>query len=307
MQYAPTHDRAEAREADGPMTEPIRGYNFLGLTPEETKYENARVVILPVAYDATTSYKSGTKYGPVAIIAASREVETYDPESHRDIGTIGIHTALEIEAEADGPARMIEVVEKAVAGHLKNGKFVVMLGGEHSLTTAPVRAHKAKFPNLSVLHIDAHADMRESYQGSKWSHASVMRRVREICPAVSVGIRNASEDCLQSIAAGKCPVFWAKDVAGKSGWQGDALGNLTEQVYITLDLDVFDPSIMPAVGTPEPGGMYWYETLEFLRMVFARKNVVGFDIVELSPIAGLHHPDFLAAKLTAEMVRMVRF
>ena len=289
------------------MTEPIRGYSFLGLTREETDYAKSRVVILPVAYDATTSYKSGTKYGPAAIIAASREVETYDPESGRDIGEIGIHTALEIEAEADGPAKMIEVVERAVTMHLKNGKFVVMLGGEHSLTSAPVRAHKAKYPNLSVLHIDAHADMRDSYQGSKWSHASVMRRVREMVPAVSVGIRNASEDCHQSIAAGKCPIYWAEDVVGKTGWQENALKNLTDQVYITFDLDALDPSIMPALGTPEPGGMQWYETLDFLRLVFSKKQVVGFDIVELSPIAGLHHPDFLAAKLTAEMVRMVRF
>ncbi len=289
------------------MSEPIRGYNFLGLTPAETDYDNARVVILPVAYDATVSYKSGTKYGPAAIIAASREVETFDPASGRDIGEVGIHTALEIEAEADGPGKMVDVVEAAVTAHLGNQKFVVMLGGEHSLTTAPVRAHKARYPNLSVLHIDAHADMRDSYQGSKWSHASVMRRVRELVPAVSVGIRNASEDCVHSIRAGKCPVYWAKDIVGKSGWQDDAIDQLTDIVYITVDLDAFDPSIMPAVGTPEPGGMMWYETLEFLRQVFQRKRVVGFDIVELSPIAGVHHPDFLAAKLTAEMVRMVRF
>ncbi|HWO57759.1 MAG TPA: agmatinase [bacterium] len=289
------------------MTEPLRGYNFLGLTPEETEYGHSHIVILPVAYDATTSYKSGTKYGPAAIIAASREVETFDPASGRDIGEIGIHTALEIEAEADGPAQMIDVVERAVAQHLRNGKFVVMLGGEHSLTTGPVRAHRAKYTELSVLHIDAHADMRESYQGSKWSHASVMRRVRELCPAVSVGIRNASEDCLRSLRAANAPVYWARDIVGRSGWQEEAIKPLSDQVYITLDLDALDPSIMPAVGTPEPGGLHWYETLDFLRMVFARKQVVGFDIVELSPIPGLHHPDFLAAKLTAEMVRMVRF
>lgn len=134
-----------------------------------------------------------------------------------------------------------------------------------------------------------------------------MRRVREMVPAVSVGIRNASEDCVQSLKAGKCPVYWAKDVVGKSGWQDAAINHLTDQVYITLDLDAFDPSIMPAVGTPEPGGMHWYETLDFIRLVFSKKNVVGFDVIELSPIAGLHHPDFLAAKLTAEMIRMVKF
>jgi agmatinase len=280
-----------------------RGYNFLGLTEEEAHYEPARVVILPVAYDGTTSYRAGTKYGPAAIIAASREVETFDPRTGREIGEIGITTALEIEAEADGPSAMVDTVEREVARHLKAGKYVVMLGGEHSITTGAVRAHKARHPDLTVLHIDAHADMRDSFQGSKYSHASVMRRVREICPAVSVGIRNASADCLQSIKSSSAPVIWAEECVGKSGWHDRAIKPLSDQVYITFDLDAFDPAIMPAVGTPEPGGLHWYETLEFLRAVFAQRKVVGFDVVELSPLAGLHHADFLAAKLVAEMIR----
>jgi agmatinase len=283
-----------------------RGYNFLGLTPRESEYDPARVVIVPVAYDATTSYRSGTKYGPAAIIAASREVETFDPETGRDIGEIGIHTALEIEAEADGPKAMVDTVERVIASHLARGKYCVTLGGEHSITTGAVRAHKAKYPELSVLQFDAHADMRDTYQGSKWSHACVMRRVRELAPAVSVGIRNASADCHQSIEAARAPVFWAKDCVGKTGWQDRALAALTQQVYITIDLDGFDPSIMPAVGTPEPGGFLWQETIDFLRLIFLKKTVVGFDVVELSPISGLHHADFLAARLVAEMVRMMR-
>ncbi|MEW5875561.1 MAG: agmatinase [Candidatus Zixiibacteriota bacterium] len=280
-----------------------RGYNFLGLSEEEARYEPARVVVLPVAYDGTTSYRAGTKYGPAAIIAASREVETFDYRTSREIGEIGITTALEVETEADGPAAMVDTVEREVARHLKAGKYVVMLGGEHSLTTGAVRAHKAKYPNLSVLHIDAHADMRDSFQGSKYSHASVMRRVREICPAVSVGIRNASADCMQSIKSSGAPVIWAEECVGETGWHDRAIKPLSDQVYITFDLDAFDPAIMPAVGTPEPGGLHWYETLEFLRAVFAQRTVVGFDVVELSPLAGLHHADFLAAKLVAEMIR----
>jgi agmatinase len=290
-----------------PHEEPIRGYNFLGLAPEETEYTPARVVVLPVAYDATVSYRSGTKYGPAAIIAASREVETYDPMSRREIAEIGIHTAVELEAIAEGPAHMVDAVEREVALHLRNGKYCVMLGGEHSITTGAVRAHKAKYPKLSVLQFDAHADMRDSYQGSKWSHACVMRRVRELVPAVSVGIRNASADCHQSLEAGKCPVFWGKDCVGRSDWHDAALKALSDDVYLTIDLDGFDPSIMPSVGTPEPGGFLWQETLEFLHLLFARKHIVGFDVVELSPIPALHHPDFLAAKLVAEMIRMIRF
>jgi agmatinase len=282
---------------------PPRGNNFLGLTEEEANYQSARVVVLPVAYDGTVSYRAGTKYGPAAIIAASREVETFDYHTKKEIADVGIATALEVEAEADGPAVMVNTVEREVGVHLKAGKYVVMLGGEHSLTTGTVRAHKAKYPNLSVLHIDAHADMRDSFQGSKFSHASVMRRVRELCPAVSVGIRNASAECVRSIEAASAPVIWAEECVGKSGWHDRALSPLSEQVYITFDLDAFDPAIMPAVGTPEPGGLQWYETLDFLHAVFATRRVVGFDVVELSPMAGLHHADFLAAKLVAEMIR----
>lgn len=282
-----------------------RGNNFLGLPAADAEYDKARVVVIPVAYDATTSYRSGTKYGPSAIIAASREVETYDPATKSEIGDIGIATVDEIEAEVDGPGVMIDTVEREIARHLANGKYCVMLGGEHSITTGAVRAHKIKYPGISVLQIDAHADMRESYQGSKFSHASAMRRVREICPVVSVGIRNASADCHATIERGKLPVFWAEQCVGRTDWYDDAIAALSPQVYITVDLDGLDPSIMPAVGTPEPGGLLWQETLAFLRAVASKRKVVGFDVVELCPIPGLHHPDFLAAKLVAEMIRMV--
>jgi agmatinase len=230
---------------------PPRGYNFLGLPPDETGYDPAHVVVIPVAYDATTSYRAGT-------------------------------------------------------AHLAKGKFCVMLGGEHSITTGAVRAHKAKYPDLTVLQIDAHADMRDTYQGSKWSHACVMRRVRELCPAVSVGIRNVSADCHTAMERSSLPVFWARDCVGRTDWHQPAASALSDHVYLTFDLDGLDPSIMPAVGTPEPGGFLWQETLDFLRVVFTQKHVVGFDVVELSPIPGLHAPDFLAARLTAEMVRMIR-
>jgi agmatinase len=284
---------------DGP-----RGRNFLGCTDAEADYDKASVVVVPVAYDATTSYKAGTRFGPAAIIAASREIESSDRDAGPDLSDIGIATADEVEALVDGPALMVEAVEREIAQHLAAGKFCAMLGGEHSITPGAVRAHHAKYPNLSVLQFDAHADMRDTYQGSTFSHATAMRRVREICPAVSVGIRSASRVCLREIQEHALPIFWARDCTGRTGWQDAAIDRLAEDVYITVDLDGFDPSIMPAVGTPEPGGMLWYETLDFLRLVASRRHIVGFDVVELMPIAGLHYPDFLAARLVAEMIRM---
>jgi agmatinase len=282
-----------------------RGNNFLGLTNEEADYTSARVVIVPVAYDATTSYKSGTRNGPAAIIAASREIESTDRDAGMDLAHAGIATMPEVEAIADGPAIMVDSVEREIARHLDAGKICAMLGGEHSITPGAVRAHKARYPNLTVLQIDAHADMRDSYQGSRFSHATAMRRVREICPAVSVGIRSASNACLTAIEKGNLPVFWARDCIGKSDWYDAAIAPLSGHVYITFDLDGFDPSIMPAVGTPEPGGLLWYQTLEFLRAVAGKRKIVGFDVVELMPIPSLHHPDFLAARLVTELARMV--
>ncbi len=282
-----------------------RGNNFLGLTNEEADYTNARVVIVPVAYDATTSYKSGTRYGPAAIIAASREIESTDRGGAMDLAELGIATMPELEAIAEGPSVMVASVENEISDHLKAGKICVMLGGEHSITPGAVRAHKAHYPDLTVLQIDAHADMRDTYQGSRYSHATAMRRVRELCPAVSVGIRSASTACLKAIEKDNLPVFWARDCVGNKNWYDDAIAPLSDHVYITFDLDGFDPSIMPAVGTPEPGGLLWYETLDFLKAVADTRTIVGFDVVELMPIPSIHHPDFLAARLVTELVRMI--
>jgi agmatinase len=286
-------------EIDGP-----RGRNFLGLTNEEANYDAARVVVVPVAYDATTSYRAGTRFGPAAIIAASREIESTDRDAEPDLADVGIATADEVEAVVDSPTLMVEAVEREIARHLGANKFCAMLGGEHSIAPGAVRAHHARYPDLSVLQFDAHADMRDTYQGSKYSHATAMRRIREICPAVSVGIRSASRVCLREIEEHALPVFWARDCAGRNDWQEAAISQLSDNVYITIDLDGFDPSIMPSVGTPEPGGLLWYETLGFLHQVASQRRVVGFDVVELMPIPGLHHPDFLAARLVSEMIRM---
>ena len=195
---------------------------------------------------------------------------------------------------------MVEKVKLAVSSFLKKDKLVVMLGGEHSITAGAVAAYTEKYKNLSVLQLDAHADLRPEYQGSKYSHACVMSRVREICPVVQVGIR--SMDIIEKPFLEKGRVFFAEEICGKIGWQDKAIAKLTGQVYITIDLDVFDPSIMPSTGTPEPGGLDWYQVLEFLKKVSQKKNIVGFDIVELCPNKNERSSDFLAAKLIYKLL-----
>lgn len=268
--------------------------------------DTARYAIVPVAYEGTVTYGRGTKNGPAAITAASREVETFDPESGIDLAEVGIYTLPEVETVTTGPEQMVNRVEEVIAAELEQGRTAVMLGGEHSITTGAVRAYKKRYPRLSVLQIDAHLDLRDSYQGSPYSHASVMRRVREVCPHVAVGVRNCSAEEKQFIDAEGVPVFWAKDILGRVDWYDRCLGHLSDEVYLTFDLDGLDPSIMPAVGTPEPGGMGWYETLDFLRHVFDKKKIVGADVVELAPISGLSYADVTAALLVAAIIRMMQ-
>ncbi len=276
--------------------------NFLGLYDEETNFDEAKVVILPIPYDATVSYQSGSRNGPGAIITASKYVELYDDELEADFSTIGIHTAEAMEIVKSGPKEMLESIEEEASEIISAGKFLVSLGGEHSISSPLVKAHAKKYKNLSVLQLDAHADLRESYQGTIYSHASAMRRIREITPAVQLGIRSFSEEDANLIKKEKLPVLKSIDILNGDGWKDMIKKNLTEKVYVTIDIDVFDPSIMPATGTPEPGGLGWYKVLEILRFVSEEKRVVGFDTVELMPIPGLVAPDFMAAKLIYKMI-----
>ncbi len=287
------------------MSDDFVPFNFLGLPEERTTPERAKYSIVPVAYEGTVTYGTGTKHGPAAIIAASREVETYDVRTGIELADLGIYTLPEVAAVATGPEPMVARVEEVIAGELAAGRVAIMLGGEHSLTTGAVRAYHRKYPALSVLQIDAHPDLRDSYQGSPYSHASAMRRVREVCPNVTVGARNCSSEEKSYIDAERVPIFWARDIAGRDDWYDRCLDNLSDDVYLTFDLDGLDPSVMPAVGTPEPGGLGWYETLNFLQYVFDHKKVVGADVVELAPIPGLLYPDFTAAQLTASIIRMM--
>jgi agmatinase len=273
--------------------------NFLGIPDDEARYEDARGVVVPVPWEATVSYGAGTAKGPAAILDASRYVELYDEVLREEpYRKGGIHTAPAVDVSGGDPVAFLGELESAAARLFADGKFPVFLGGEHSLTTAPVRAARDAFEDLSVLQFDAHADLRESYEGTPWSHAAVMRRVHELgVPAVPLGIRAVSVEEAEFIHDEGLPVFWSHRIAHGEEWMDTVLNTLSETVYITFDVDFFDPSLIPATGTPEPGGGFWHETMRFLGYVFQDKNVVGMDVVELAPIDGLHAPDFVIARL----------
>jgi agmatinase len=257
-------------------------------------------VIFPVPLERTTSYEHGTRNGPAAILAASRNMELYDEELELEpYKEIGIHTLPAIDT-ADGTLdEVITEIFTAQLGLLEDDKFTVALGGEHSLTPPLVSASAKKFKNLSVLQIDAHADLRDEYQGNPASHACAMRRVVEVCPAVQVGIRSLSVEEAQAIPHLRTSVYWAKDIARApmKSWIAKVLSDLSPNVYLTIDLDGFDPAFVPATGTPEPGGLDWMQVTSLIRAVADHKKIVGMDVVELLPQPGDHASDFLAAKL----------
>ncbi|HUP01317.1 MAG TPA: agmatinase [Gemmatimonadota bacterium] len=273
--------------------------NFLGLTDEETAYEGAAGVVVPVPYERTVSYGAGAAKGPAAILAASAYVELYDEVLREEPWqTGGIHTAEPVAAGDEEPPVFLDRLRGAAAGLFADGKFPVFLGGEHTITCGPLRAARDAFDDLSVLQLDAHADLRDEYEGTIWSHACVMRRVFDLgIPAVPVGIRAVSIGEAEFIREHDLPVFWSHRIAHGDEWMETALTALSDTVYLTFDIDYFDPSLMPATGTPEPGGGFWHETLRFLGRVFMQKRVIGMDVVELAPVAGLHAPDFVAARL----------
>lgn len=281
--------------------------NFLGLPPELANYENSKVVILPVPYDSTTSYRAGTREGPVAIIQASRFLEYFDPELRRDFTTLGIATLPVLSPEMSGPQQMVDRIYQETKRLLRDGKFVVMLGGEHSLSSGSVRAFVEKFPKLGVLQIDAHLDLRDSYDGTPYNHACAMRRIWEMCPIVQVGMRSVDESEDEFVEAQKLHPYYSWTIRKNKNWQREVVEKLPEEVYITVDLDGLDPSIMPAVGTPEPDGLLWHEVMNLFRCLADRHKIVGFDVVELNPIPGLIAPDYLASKLVYRMIGLAEY
>ncbi|MDH5803562.1 MAG: agmatinase [Gemmatimonadota bacterium] len=281
---------------------------FLGLPPEHSNFESARVVILPVPYQATVSWMSGTKNGPSAMVNASQYVELYDHELDREPYKIGIHTLPELLLPATGPKEALEVLGNAVGSLLDEGKFVIMIGGEHSLSSPPILQHAERMgaKKLSVLQLDAHTDLRDEYDGTPFSHACVMHRVHESVDIVPVGIRSMTSEERSLAKEKNIPILFGHELE-TPGWIDRVMERLGPDVYITFDVDYFDPSVMPATGTPEPGGGFWYPTMQLLERVFREKNVVGCDVVELAPIPGFVAPDFLVAKLVYKMIGFRHF
>lgn len=280
---------------------------FLGLSAKYSSAASARVHVIPVPYEATTSYGKGTANGPRAILDASQEVELFDDELWTEPFKIGVHTAEPIimnKVEA-GATQPFQAIYEAVKQLVDTDKFPLVLGGEHSLTLGAVKACSERYKDLSVLQIDAHCDLRPTYDGNPYSHASVAYRLYEALPnplITQVGIRNVSwqEARWMETESPKINIFWARM---QDKWNFHEIVNtLSDNVYLTIDVDGLDSSLMPSTGTPEPGGMNWYQLMELIKHLCVRKNVVGADIVELAPIAGLHAPDFMVAKLAYKLI-----
>ena len=268
---------------------------FAGLDPPYSNLQQAKTVIIPVPYDSTSEWRTGSRHGPQAIIDASQYLELYDLELDREIYKVGISTLSQIEPLLSSPQDMIDRVYQVIRDLIQKEKFVVLLGGEHSLSLGAVRAFKEAFPTLSVLQLDAHADLRSSYLGSPYNHACALHDVSQNAHLVQVGIRSMDKSEKQYMNRGNC--FFASEIVGGESWIDEVTDKLNDRVYVTIDLDVFDPSVLAATGTPEPGGLGWYEVTELLREVFRKKEVLGFDMVELAPIDGDKASPFLAAKL----------
>lgn len=289
---------------DHPTAEHSVPQNFCALPAEYASWNESQVVVLPVPYDLTTSYQPGARRGPQAIIEASCQLELYDDELESEPYHIGIHTLSPLESVVSGPDAMADRIAQSVERIFEAEKFPVVLGGDHAVTHGVIRAIKDRFSNFSVLQLDAHADLRDRYQDSKWSHATVGRRISERAQLVQLGIRSFSgeeAEFLKQAGANITSVSartWHQDAAALD----HALGELKDPVYITVDLDVFDPAIMPATGTPEPGGLYWYQVLTLLKRVFETHTVIGCDVVELAPAPGMVAPDFLTAKLVYKLI-----
>jgi agmatinase len=275
---------------------------FGGTTPTTTDFASARVVILPIPLDRTTSYVAGTRNGPHEILVASSHMELWDEETGTDVHRIGIFTLPEMEFPFASMDEVVGEIRRVTAELVNRGKFTVILGGEHSITPAVVAAMAAKHPGLSVLQIDAHADLRQSYMGTPHNHACAMRRTLEHAPTTQVAIRSLSAE--EAAAAPTLPtkIFYDFNMRQDANWIDRVVDSLSPTVYISIDVDGFDPAIMPATGTPEPGGLSWHEGLALLRRVIERRTVVGCDIVELSPMPGNVAPSFLCAKLVYKIL-----
>jgi agmatinase len=280
-------------------------YNFLGLSEEDSNFNSAKIVILPIPYEPTASYRGGTKDGPRAILNASRYVESYDDEFDTEIYRIGIHTRPELDPDLDTLEKTINRIETAAHEIINQDKFLIGLGGEHSVTLGLVKAYQKKEPKLSVLQLDAHADLRDHYEGTSFSHACVMRRIQELgIPTVGIGIRSLSQEEANYLKKhpGKAAIYSSQKVKQERDWISQIIATLHSPVYVSIDIDVFDPAFVPGTGTPEPGGLDWFEITELLSAVSKKVDIIGFDVVELSPLSGQVVSEFLAARLIYKFI-----
>ncbi|MDP3352204.1 MAG: agmatinase [Flavobacteriaceae bacterium] len=273
--------------------------NYAGIEDKYASLDTAKIVLIPVPYDGTSTWVKGADKGPEAFLKASENMELYDIETNSEVYKKGVYLAPAI-TENSTPEKMVEAVHKTTKNYIKQDKFVTIFGGEHSVSIGTIRAFNECFDNLTVVHIDAHADLRSDYQGTTCNHACAVYEASKNTNLIQVGIR--SMDIEERDHMDEFQTYFAHDIQSDEDWMEDAVHKMTNNVFITFDLDAFDPSIMPSTGTPEPGGLYFYETLEFLRMIYRKKNVVGFDIVELCPNEQEKSSDFLAAKLYYKML-----
>lgn len=282
-------------------SEPVApGYG--ALDPALADLKNARVVMIPVPYDRTASYQKGTAGGPDALIEASRHMEIYDEELGLEPCEVGIHTVAPVSGNDDPPEVMAAKVEKEVGRYLAMGKMPVVLGGEHAVSIGAIRAYEKVHPRLSVVQLDAHADLRESYEGSAYNHACIMRHFAGRIPTLQLGIRSMSKEEGDFIREKRLMVVPPREFSRSPEAALDLVDRLTDEIYLTIDVDFFDPAIVPGTGTPEPGGPGWHETMDFLRGLCRRKKVVGFDVNELRPIPGDAASDFLVARLVYKVI-----
>jgi agmatinase len=273
--------------------------NYAGIPDEYAKLENSKIVLIPVPYDGTSTWQKGADKGPEAFLEASENMELYDIETDSEVYKEGIYLADSI-VENSSPEKMVNEVHQVTKKYINKNKFVTLFGGEHTISIGTIRAFNECFDNLTVLQIDAHADLRDQYQGTQYNHACAVFEANQTTNLVQVGIR--SMDISEKRRMNLDKVFFAHDMALNEFWMDDVIDQLTQNVFITFDLDAIDPSLLPSTGTPEPGGLFYYETLEFLKRVFKEKNVVGFDMVELCPNEYEKSSDFLAAKIYYKML-----
>jgi agmatinase len=277
-------------------------HQFGGAVPTPRTFAESAAVILPVPFDRTTSYGKGTSHGPRELLVASAQVELWDEELGVDVHGLGMLTAPELDLSARTLDEAMAEIGRVSARLLDAGKFLITLGGEHSITSPIVGAAAARHPGVSVLQIDAHADLRDSYLEERHSHACAMRRTLDHAPLVQVGIRNISEEEAGALPGLRTSIFYDWNMRQDPAWIDQVVAALSDTVYITIDLDGLEPGLMPAVGTPEPGGLSWRELTTLLRRVFETRRVVACDVVELCPIPGLASPNFVAARLVYKLL-----